>query len=128
MKTVRLAGLLTLTLTAFAACDDGVITDPDIGPGAYHCGREQLCPAGQVCNGPDQTCVLAGQQQPFSCGSPTEHEPNDTQIAAEVVPDLLCVSAFVEVIGCSSAEVDEDWFQIDVPGSCTSVAIAARPS
>ena len=56
MKTVRLAGLLTLTLTAFAACDDGVITDPDIGPGP---SLPVVTMQGQVVNGRAQPVPAA---------------------------------------------------------------------
>jgi hypothetical protein len=113
------AGLLLLWLAA-AACT------PEIIPGAYLCGREQMCPEDQACNGPDQTCVLANQAQPFACGATTEHEPNDAPTAPEVVADLGCISAFIEIKGCSSATSDEDWFQFDVPGNCSAVAVSAR--
>ena len=56
MKTVRLAGLLTLTLTAFAACDDGVIANPDIGPGP---SLPVVTIHGQVVNGRAQPVPAA---------------------------------------------------------------------
>ncbi len=54
MKTLRLAGLLTLT--ALAACDDGVITDPDFGPGP---SLPVVTMHGQVVNGRTQPVPAA---------------------------------------------------------------------
>ena len=99
---------------------------PDIAAGTYLCGREQLCPEGQVCNGTDHTCVLAGQQQPFSCGATTELEPNNAQASAQVMPPMPCASALTEVLGCAPVPTDQDWFRIDVPQACSTVRVEAR--
>ncbi len=100
---------------------------PDIAPGAYLCGPEQVCPDEQVCDGVTTTCVLRSQAKPFACPIiQTEVEPNDNTNNAQVIENLLCASRPAEVIGCTRDLDGEDWFQFDVPASCTTVGVDLR--
>ncbi len=100
---------------------------PDILPGAYLCGPEQVCPEEQVCDGVTNTCVLRSQAQPFACPViQTEVEPNDNRNNAQVIANLLCASRPAEVIGCTKDLDGEDWFLFDVPSTCTTVGADLR--
>lgn len=102
---------------------------PDIVAGAYLCGPEQACPDGQVCNGPDNVCVLPGAALPFDCGTKiTEVEPNNASTAAQAIPNLACVSPLVQVKGCTPTADTEDWFVFDVPAQCTTSVATVRLS
>ncbi|MBA3462388.1 MAG: hypothetical protein H0T46_20670 [Deltaproteobacteria bacterium] len=113
-------------ILALALC--GACT-PDIVAGAYLCGPEQSCPDGQVCNGPDNICVLPGAALPFECGDKiTEVEPNNASTAAQPIPNLACVSPLVQVKGCTPTSDTEDWFVFDVPAQCTATEATIRLS
>ena len=115
-----------LAFVVVAACT------PDIAPGAYLCGPEQLCPDGLVCNGgvdsdpetPDNVCVVAPQAEAFACG--TTDTADDTPDTGQVIAGLSCVSAPHETKGCLLDADGADWFQFDVPGNCTAVQLEAR--
>jgi hypothetical protein len=118
---MRAALVLGLGLLAAGACT------PDIAPGSYLCGPDQVCPDDQACDGPTNTCVLPSQVQPFACPTgATEAEPNNDATNAQRVVNLTCVSRTAEVIGCAKDLDGEDWFQFDVPADCTTVGIDAR--
>lgn len=113
-----LAGLL-VGLTA--ACT------PDIVPGSYFCGPEQLCPEGQVCNGADNLCVLPSTAVPFACASSTEDEPNDTFATAQpVLTGAQCASLPTELRGCTSATDGQDFYGFSTTAQCTTVSATAR--
>jgi hypothetical protein len=113
--------LQIFALAAVGACA------PDIAPGAYLCGPEQVCPDEQVCDGETATCVLPSQAKPFACpASSTDVEPNDDPNNAQVIPSLTCASRPAEVIGCTRDVDGEDWFQFDVPAACTTVGVDLR--
>lgn len=115
------AGLFVGGLLAVGACA------PDIAPGSYLCGPEQSCPDDQACDGLTNTCVLPSQAQPFACPTgATEIEPNNAASSAQVVANLACVSRTAQVIGCTKDLDGEDWFQFDVPATCTSVGVDVR--
>ncbi len=106
--------LLALVL---AACS------PEIAPGAYLCGPEQLCPEGQACNAPDNVCVLESQAQPFACDPDFDPPGDDTPATAISVGTLACVSPVRELDGCMAAGDDADWHAIEIPDGCTAVQI-----
>jgi len=112
---MRIAGLLI----ALAACS------PDIGVGTYLCGPEQLCPEGQACNGPDNTCVAEAQALPFECGT-ADPAGDDVPTAGVMVANLTCVSTLRESKGCLLQNDIGDWYQFDVPDNCVAVQIEAR--
>jgi hypothetical protein len=117
------AAVLALVLALGGACT------PDIVAGAYLCGPEQSCPDGQVCNGPDNLCVLPGAAQPFECGTKiTEVEPNNASTAGQPIPNLACVSPLVQVKGCTPTGDTDDWFVFDVPAACTNSVATVRLS
>jgi hypothetical protein len=114
---MRARWLVALTLTACS---------PDIAPGSYLCGPEQLCPEGQACNGTDNTCVLPGQVEPFACEGSQDPVGDDAPSAGLLVDNLTCVSRRAETKGCLLQNDVADWYQLDVPDNCTSVQIEAR--
>jgi len=112
---------LALLALALAACS------PEITPGTYLCGDEELCPEGQACDGLTNTCELPSAARPFECGEDIDEvEPNDAFQSAQPVDGLQCVSRVAEVHGCSRKDGSpEDWFGFAVPG-CTTVRATAR--
>jgi len=118
---MRAAILQLLALAAVGACA------PDIAPGAYLCGPEQVCPDEQVCDGVSNTCVLRSQAKPFACPAvTTEIEPNDDANNAQPIANLACASRPAELIGCTQDLDGEDWFEFDVPAICTTVSVDLR--
>ncbi|MGE0396177.1 MAG: hypothetical protein AB7T06_05590 [Kofleriaceae bacterium] len=115
------AALVAALAIALAACT------PEITPGTYLCGEEELCPEGQTCDGVSNTCELPSAARPFECGDEIDEvEPNDAFQSAQLVEGLQCVSRVAEVHGCSRKDGSaEDWFGFAVP-SCTTVRATAR--
>lgn len=107
---------------ALAACT------PEITPGTYLCGDEELCPEGQACDGVTNTCELASAARPFECGDEIDEvEPNDAFQSAQAVGDLQCVSRVAEVHGCTRKDGSpEDWFSFVVPSCTSTVRTTAR--
>ncbi|MFN0246113.1 MAG: hypothetical protein ACKV2T_04345 [Kofleriaceae bacterium] len=107
---------------ALAACA------PEITPGTYLCGDEELCPEGQACDGLTNTCVLPSTARPFACGDDIDEvEPNDAFLSAQSFGALECVSNVAEVRGCTPANGnDEDWFSFAVPTCSSTVRATAR--
>lgn len=100
---------------------------PDIAPGAYLCGPEQVCPDEQVCDGVTNICVLRSQAKPFACPDmSTEVEPNDDTNNAQVIPNLTCASRPAEVVGCTRDLDEADVFEFAVPAACTTVGVDLR--
>ena len=121
MRTSWMAPLIA-TL-ALAACT------PEVTPGAYLCGPEQLCPDGLACNGPDAVCVLASAALPFACDPDTnEIEPNDGRPAAQPLlgGTPACVTPVTDVLGCSPEGDAADWYQFTSADNCTAVGVDAR--
>lgn len=105
-------------LVLLAACS------PEIAPGAYFCGPERSCPGGQVCDGVDDVCVLDTSARPFACE--TAPHADETPATGTVLPNLTCVSASYEAADCVASDDREDWYQLDIPDTCTAVQIDAR--
>lgn len=107
---------------ALAACS------PEITPGTYLCGDEQLCPEGQACDGVTNTCELPNAARPFECGEEIDEiEPNDAFQSAQAVGELKCVSRVAEVHGCTRKDGSpEDWFSFAVPGCTNTVRMTSR--
>lgn len=109
---------------ALAACT------PDIAPGTYFCGPEQLCPEDLVCNPADNICTVAAQVDPvFKCGvieHPDEKPGDDTPETGLQMTGFECVSGVRELKACLFDDDPGDWFQLDVPDNCTSVEIKTR--
>ncbi|MDB4960379.1 MAG: hypothetical protein JWP01_378 [Myxococcales bacterium] len=114
---MRLAGLLAVVL---AACT------PEIAPGAYLCGPDQACPDDLACDGASHICVLPSQVTAFACAAGTEAEPNNGLATAQPLRTFECVSQPVELVGCAEGADSEDWYQFDVPATCTTVGVGAR--
>jgi hypothetical protein len=112
--------LMRWLLVLVAACT------PEIVPGAYFCGTEQLCPEGLACNGADNTCIDPTGVVPFACDAAALHEPDDTPTTAFAVPTLACVSPPFSTKGCLAAGNAANWLQVATPSNCASVAIDAN--
>lgn len=97
----------------------------DIQSATYLCGPEELCPDGQVCNGPDNTCVLPNQQMPFTCNA-VDPTGDDAPSAGQVIDGLICVSPIHQTKGCLLSNDVADWYQFDVPSTCNAVQIEAK--
>jgi hypothetical protein len=116
---MRMNDLAIACALLVAACS------PDIAPGAYLCGVEQLCPEGMACNGPDNTCVFAENALPFECGFP-DPAGDDVPGAGHVITGLNCVSPIRESRGCLFPNDPADWFELDVPNNCVAVQLEVR--
>jgi hypothetical protein len=111
---------LVVVATLLAACS------PEISSGAYFCGDERSCPEGQVCDGPSNTCVLAGTASPFACDPGTDPEPDDTAAQGKSIPPLACVSSPYDRAGCLHAGDPADWLTLTAPSQCVAVAVQIR--
>ncbi|MGN6109851.1 MAG: hypothetical protein ACTHU0_32385 [Kofleriaceae bacterium] len=114
----------TRMLAAISACAGLAACEPDIAPGSYLCGPEQLCPEGQVCNGPDNVCVFPGAATPFECGA--SDPAGDTPETGKDLGTFTCFSPDRETTGCLSGGDQADWYQLDVPSECVAVKIQVR--
>jgi hypothetical protein len=115
-------------MRAIVLCFGLAACTPDIVSGAYLCGPEASCPEGQVCNGPDNTCVLASLAEPFSCVPEMNFEPDDTIADAHLLANLGCVSAPFANEACMPAGDAADWLVFVPPSVCTAVEVQARLS
>ena len=109
-----------LLLVMLAACS------PTITPGSYLCGANASCPPNQVCDGVTDSCVLKGTDMPFTCEMGTEVPGDDTAAGARQVPPLQCVSPPFTAGGCMPSGDMQDWFKLQTPSVCSSVAVQAR--
>jgi len=112
-----------LATLALAACT------PEVTPGAYLCGPEQLCPDGLACNGPDAVCVLASAALPFACDpDSTDGQPNDGPATAQPLfggaPPV--VTPVAHVLGCLPGDDAADWYTFTSVDNCTAVGVDAR--
>jgi len=99
---------------------------PDIAPGSYLCGPEQLCPEGQACNGPDNVCVNEAAVLPFECGMTyADVAGDDTPATGQVQGELPCVSPVRAVHGCLPASDPADFYQFTTPAACVAVEVTA---
>lgn len=112
------AALLLLMLSAACA--------PDIVPGSYACGPEQLCPEGQFCNTVDGICGTRAQALPFGCFENTDEVGDDTSATARPLGELDCVSRVVAIEGCLAQPDPADYVQFETRAVCTAVAMTAR--
>ncbi|MEJ7599722.1 MAG: hypothetical protein WKG01_17580 [Kofleriaceae bacterium] len=104
-------------LCLLAACS------PDIASGTYTCGPDGLCPPNQRCDGVDDVCVEDSYARDFTCE--TAPRADDTAATGTVVPDPPCVMTY-EASDCLDDPDRADWFQLDVPASCTNTTLLAR--
>jgi len=105
-----------------------VACTPEIVSGAYLCGPDESCPEDQVCNGPDNTCVLAAMAQPFACLPEEEHEPDDTAAQGLALPMLDCVSSQFVDTACLADGDGADWVTFATPSVCAAVEVQVRLS
>ena len=108
---MRVAVLLAIALTACT---------PDVASGTYYCGPDAACPEGQVCNGPDNICMLPSSVEEFSCDPGIPTEPDDTAAQAHALPTLACPSVPFVDENCMLEGDDEDWVKLQGPSDCAS--------
>jgi len=101
---------------ALAACS------PDIPNGSYECGPNEACPAGQACDGPTNTCVIASTADAFKCDPALEHDDN-TPATATLLGPFQCVSVVSSQPGCLAANDGQDWFQFQAPTGCAALQV-----
>lgn len=101
---------------------------PEIPSGSYRCGPDQACPEGQLCNGPDNTCVQASTAQPFACLPKQEHEPDNAPAMATDMGAFACVSNVYTFDGCLAPGDTQDWFKLTTPAGCTAIQAEVRIS
>lgn len=120
-----------MTRAALAACvlaASAAACSPEIASGSYYCGAQGLCPADQVCNPADGTCVLDGEQSAFAC-STLEPEPDDTPAQAQAVPGVNCLDTAASVVDCIDPGDTADWLSFALPTACTGpVSLQIRVS
>jgi hypothetical protein len=100
--------LLCAALAGAAACE------PAIGPGAYYCGPDELCPPGLACDPGSFTCERPANVQPFACpGGSQDPEPDGDPDSAQALGTLSCgVNPLEGAVGCIAAGSDEDYLQL----------------
>jgi hypothetical protein len=121
---VAVLGLCGTAVRAAALAGVVAACSPEIADGAYYCGAQGLCPDGDKCNGPDNTCVLAGVALPFQC--PTGATPNgsdSTPATAVPLPGFTCVSTGYDAAGCLAPGGIADWVSFNAPTGCIAIAI-----
>jgi hypothetical protein len=107
---------------ALAACT------PEVVSGSYLCGPEATCPEDLVCDGAEDTCVLASMAEPFTCDPDTNLEPDDTSDEGFLIDPFGCASSFMNA-ECMLAEDSADWVTFVAPEQCsTAIAVQARLS
>ncbi|MBA3500013.1 MAG: hypothetical protein M4D80_33985 [Myxococcota bacterium] len=99
---------------------------PEIAPGSYVCGPEELCPEGQRCNRETAVCVLPSNAAAFACGERNADVPsNETPATAQSIGDLACVSVVAEARSCLPAGDVGDFYTFRVVDGCASARLRA---
>ena len=113
-------------MRAVLACAVLAACAPDIAPGVYICGPEQLCPDGLVCDGAEAVCVNEATALPFACGPEHVDVPGDDAPAtAQSLGDLTCNSLVVEAISCLPGGDAGDFYTFRVLDGCTTARLRA---
>jgi hypothetical protein len=106
---MRAAVLLSIVL---AACT------PDVASETYYCGPDAACPEGQLCNGPDNVCMLPSSASAFACTPKIATEPDDSAAQAHALPTLACPSIPFVDENCMLEGDTEDWVKFVGPSGC----------
>lgn len=110
-----------LVLVGFAAA-----CTPEIAPGAYLCGPEQICPEGLACNGTNNICVTESAALPFACGDMHSEIPgDDAPASAQSLGELSCISLVRETAGCLPDGDVGDFYEFRVASNCTDARLRA---
>jgi hypothetical protein len=120
MRQIIATIIPVVAIVALGACA------PDIASGSYLCGQNATCPVGQSCNGPDNTCVVAGAAMSFACEPEMVTEPDDTAAQAHVIANLGCVSIPFVNANCMLVGDTEDWVRFVAPTGCSAVQVETR--
>jgi hypothetical protein len=104
--------VVVLLSIALAACT------PDVASETYYCGPNAACPEGQLCNGPDYTCVLPSSATAFACDPKIPTEPDDTAAQAHALPTLVCEQVPFVDENCLLEGDAEDWVKFQAPTGC----------
>ena len=104
-------------VVVLAACS------PEVNSGVYLCGPNESCPPGEACNGPDNTCVLQGEEMVFECPPKTVMGGMTIQQAL-ALPQLTCAGQAFETQACAGSS--SGWFKLTTPTNCSSVAVQVK--
>lgn len=106
-------------IVLFAACS------PDVAPGTYFCGPEELCPDGLACD--RTTAVCESFPKEFECGVKNPDMPgDDTPATAQSFGELQCVSLVAERKSCLPLGDAGDFYTFTIPATCTSARVKAN--
>lgn len=107
-----------LAFVLFAACS------PEIAPGTYFCGPEELCPDDLAC---DRTTALCeSRPKEFACGAANPDQAGDDSLAtAQSLGELPCVSLIQERKSCLPAGDTVDYYTFTVAAACTAARVKA---
>jgi hypothetical protein len=106
-----------LTLVVVAACS------PDVAPGTYFCGPEELCPEGLACD--RTTAVCENKPKEFACGQNLDTPGDDTPATAQSFGELQCVSLVQERKSCLPLGDTGDFFTFTIAANCTTSHVKA---
>jgi hypothetical protein len=107
-------------MLVLAACS------PEIVPGSYVCGPEELCPDGTQCNRETAICELPINAKPFACGEDNVDVPsNETPATAQSIGDLACVSLVAEARSCLPAGDSGDFYMFRIADGCPTARLRA---
>jgi hypothetical protein len=99
---------------------------PDIAPGTYVCGPEELCPEGMQCDRATAICESPINARPFACGDRNVDEPsNETPATAQSLGDFACVSLVAEARSCLPAGDTGDFYTLRVLDGCSASRLRA---
>lgn len=105
-------------LAFLAACS------PEVAPGTYFCGPEELCPDGLACD--RTTAVCENKPKEFTCGDRNVDTPgDDTPATAQSFGDLQCVSLVLERKSCLPLGDSGDVYTFTVAANCTTSRVRA---
>jgi hypothetical protein len=109
---------IILAVVLFAACS------PEVAPGTYFCGPEELCPDGLACD--RTTAVCESKPKEFTCGVKNLDTPgDDTPATAQSFGELQCVSLVTERKSCLPLGDTGDFFTFTVAAGCTTSHVKA---
>ena len=115
MRTV-----FVLAFTSLAACS------PEVAPGTYVCGPEELCPDDLKCDRVTAICEVPASANEFACGDMHVDVPGDDAPAtAQSLGDFACVSLVTERRSCLPVGDSGDFYTFKVADNCTSVHVQA---
>jgi hypothetical protein len=108
----------------FAILAFATACSPDVPPGTYLCGPEELCPEGLAC---DRTTALCeSRPKEFACGDNADVPGDDTPATAQTIGELPCSSLVQQRKSCLPLGDTGDFYAFTVGSTCTSARLVAN--